>query len=106
MALELSTLSVEELVELQKQIAKEFKAREASIYKNAKAEINEVAKKYGLSIEEILNAKGSKASSKKSVAPKYRNPQNPEQTWTGRGIKPTWLKSALEAGQSLEAFLI
>ncbi|MBZ4194820.1 MAG: H-NS histone family protein [Candidatus Contendobacter sp.] len=28
--------------------------------------------------------------------PKYRNPANPEQTWTGRGKKPGWLKQAVD----------
>ena len=23
--------------------------------------------------------------------PKYRNPNNPEQTWTGRGKRPNWM---------------
>jgi DNA-binding protein H-NS len=28
--------------------------------------------------------------------PKFRNPANPEQTWTGRGKKPGWLKNAAD----------
>jgi len=32
------------------------------------------------------------------AAPKYRNPSDPEQTWSGRGRKPGWLVTALEAG--------
>lgn len=41
-------------------------------------------------------AKGAK------VAPKYRNPANAEQTWTGRGIAPLWARELREAGK-LEA---
>ena len=37
-----------------------------------------------------------KAGARKPVAPKYRNPDNPEQTWTGRGRQPTWVKEALK----------
>jgi DNA-binding protein H-NS len=40
------------------------------------------------------------------VAPKYRNPENPSETWAGRGLKPRWLASALKAGHKLEDFLI
>ena len=32
------------------------------------------------------------------VAPKYRNPKNPAQTWAGRGIKPKWLEQELAEG--------
>jgi len=41
----------------------------------------------------------------KKVAPKYRNPANPEQTWTGRGVSPTWVQ-ALKAAGTLDAALI
>jgi DNA-binding protein H-NS len=40
--------------------------------------------------------KGSKS------APKYANPADPSQTWTGRGRKPNWLIEALNEGKSLE----
>lgn len=43
----------------------------------------------GMSPEEIL-----KYSGRRKGKPKYRNPNNPEQTWTGRGKKPNWLKDA------------
>lgn len=38
--------------------------------------------------------------------PKYRDPAKPENTWAGRGKQPWWLKEKLEAGASLEDFLI
>lgn len=38
--------------------------------------------------------------------PKYRDPAKPENTWAGRGKQPGWLKEKLEAGASLEDFLI
>jgi DNA-binding protein H-NS len=41
----------------------------------------------------------------KKVAPKYRNPANPEQTWTGRGVSPTWVQALKTAG-TLDSALI
>ena len=38
--------------------------------------------------------------------PKYQDPAKPECTWAGRGKQPGWLKEKLEAGASLEDFLI
>ena len=80
-----------------------------------------LAKEAGLSAADITKALGSsKPSAKtgkapktvkkgalagKKVAPKYRNPANPEQTWTGRGVSPTWVQ-ALKAAGTLEAALI
>lgn len=37
--------------------------------------------------------------------PKYRNPEQPEQTWAGRGAKPNWLREKLAAGHSIDEFL-
>jgi DNA-binding protein H-NS len=39
-----------------------------------------------------------------SVAPKYRNPENPAETWAGRGLKPRWLAAAIKGGKKLEDF--
>ncbi len=36
---------------------------------------------------------------------RYRNPDNPEQTWAGRGRKPGWLVELLSQGKTLEDLL-
>jgi DNA-binding protein H-NS len=41
-----------------------------------------------------------------AVAPKYRNPENPAETWAGRGLKPRWLVAAIKGGKKLEDFAI
>jgi DNA-binding protein H-NS len=79
-----------------------------------------LAKEAGLTAADITKAfssgktakaaKAPKATKKgslagKKVAPKYRNPANPEQTWTGRGVSPTWVQ-ALKAAGTLESALI
>jgi DNA-binding protein H-NS len=40
------------------------------------------------------------------VAPKYRNPENPAETWSGRGLKPRWMAAAIKVGKKLEDFAI
>jgi DNA-binding protein H-NS len=42
----------------------------------------------------------------RTVAPKYRNPENPSETWAGRGLKPRWLTAAMKSGKKLEDFAI
>lgn len=85
------------------------------------AKIVALAKEAGLSAADITKALGaakpakeagktSRASKKgalagKKVAPKYRNPANPEQTWTGRGVSPAWVQTLKAAGQ-LDSALI
>ncbi len=41
-----------------------------------------------------------------AVAPKYRNPENPAETWAGRVLKPRWLAAKLKSDKRLEDFSI
>ena len=40
------------------------------------------------------------------VLPKYQNPRNLAETWSGRGIRPRWLSAQIKAGEKLNNFLI
>lgn len=40
------------------------------------------------------------------VYPKYRNPDEPSETWSGRGKQPRWLAAALKTGHKIEEFMI
>ena len=40
------------------------------------------------------------------VLPKYQNPKNPAEKWSGRGKQPRWVKAQLKSGNKLERFLI
>jgi len=40
------------------------------------------------------------------VLPKYRNPKNDAETWSGRGKQPRWLRAQLRSGKRLSSFLI
>ncbi len=64
-----------------------------------------------LSSLERINGHGSRKTDRRRgprgpVAPKYRNPKDPTQTWAGRGLKPRWLTAALASGKKLEDFAV
>ena len=40
------------------------------------------------------------------VYPKYRNPDQPSETWTGRGKQPRWLVAQLKSGKRIDDFRI
>ena len=40
------------------------------------------------------------------VLPKFRNPAEPHQTWSGRGKRPRWVTELLDAGRSFQDFQI
>jgi DNA-binding protein H-NS len=43
---------------------------------------------------------------RRGVSAKYRNPDNPVETWAGRGRKPKWVEDRIAQGASLEDLLI
>ncbi|MEM6387511.1 MAG: H-NS histone family protein [Pseudomonadota bacterium] len=101
--LALDKLSLDELKTLQKDVERaigDFKKRKRG---EAMKEIQAVAKKHGLSVDDIV---GGKAKGRKAKAPaKYRNPKDASQEWSGRGRQPAWFKEAVSAGkkpQSME----
>jgi len=40
------------------------------------------------------------------VQPKYQNPANPEETWSGRGKQPAWVVAKLKSGKKLDDLAI
>jgi len=40
------------------------------------------------------------------VLPKFRNPEQPSETWAGRGKTPRWLATQLQSGKNKEEFRI
>ncbi|GAB5447392.1 H-NS histone family protein [Gymnodinialimonas sp.] len=101
----LEKLSVEELKYLQKETAAAIASFEDRKRAEAIAELETVAAKHGYKLADLVGGKVSKKA-KTSGPAKYRHPENPEKTWTGRGRQPNWIKEALGAGKSLDDFAI
>jgi DNA-binding protein H-NS len=40
------------------------------------------------------------------VSPKFRNPDKPSETWSGRGKRPRWLVAQLKSGKRIDDFRI
>ena len=50
--------------------------------------------------------KAPKRRSYPTVFPKCRNPNQPSETWAGRGKQPRWLAAELKSGKRLDDFRI
>lgn len=102
----LDNMSYAELKAIAPMIPAKIAEREKAERNAVKAELAELAKSKGFEMDDLFGA-GSKATKeKKAVAPKYRNPADASQTWTGRGRKPKWVVEELATGGTLDDFLI
>lgn len=102
MKINLNSMSKEQLTALQKDVENALKTLESRKKAEALAAAEKAAKEFGFSLNDILRKE--RASGKRP--PKYRNPDNPKQTWTGRGRKPDWLKAELKKGRDPQDFAI
>lgn len=98
-------MSREELDQLKERIDKRLVELEKEQRAAALSEMRAIAKRHGVSIEEMVELATANATPSGAL-PKYRDPSNPSNTWTGRGRKPKWLVAALEAGADIETFAI
>lgn len=98
MSIDLSTLTRKELVDLRSQLDAAIAAAEQREKEEALKAVEEAAAQYGFTLSEIAGAAKSNAGKRPKAAPKYRNPENPEETWSGRGRKPQWIHAALTKG--------
>jgi DNA-binding protein H-NS len=68
--------------------------------------IHALIKAEGYSFDDVFGGRAKPRRVIGKVKPKYRNPVNPEQTWTGRGKRPHWFNDALKSGKKEKDLLI
>lgn len=103
--IDLDAMERDELITLQKKVDKALKDYDTRKRAEAIAAARDAAKEHGYALDDLLQG-GSGAGGKAKGVPKYANPENPSDTWTGRGRKPKWLEERLAAGDDQEEFLI
>jgi DNA-binding protein H-NS len=119
MSIDLQGLSAKDLDSLINQAKK----RKTTLKKRkplatVRAKLNAAAAAEGYTIAELFGtaARAGAATVRKAaptkgrklgkVAPKYRNPANAKETWTGRGKQPRWMAALTKKGKKPEEFLI
>ena len=106
MSQDLSHLSLEELHALAARAKKALEDKQRESRRSVIAQIKELADSIGVTVTITDGEKTVSSRRGGKVAPKYRNPHNPNQTWTGRGVKPRWLAALISEGRQPEEFLI
>jgi DNA-binding protein H-NS len=99
MAMDLNTMSSAEFKQLQADLANAIEARQKEDLRSAHLAAEKAVGEFGFSLEDVFPSAVKRPTGK--AVPKYRNPGNPGQTWTGRGRKPKWVYEVLQAGADL-----
>ena len=117
MTFDISSLTKKELVALRRKVDRAIESIDARMLERARREARQLAQSYGVALGDLIEVpkSGAKAAAKPKarktagrgkVAPKYRDPENPKVTWTGRGRTPKWVAERLAGGKSLSDLAI
>jgi DNA-binding protein H-NS len=98
----LEKMSYAELADIETQIERLKSEKQNAERAAVRQRLVDLAKEHGFDIHDLFG-KGRKGS----VAVKFRDPKNPDNTWTGRGRMPRWMVAATKGGKARkEDFLI
>jgi DNA-binding protein H-NS len=97
--MQLRSMSIEKLTTLRNQVEAALTTKVANERRTLQVELDRLSR-FG------TGRVGFRGRSRGTVAPKYRNPEDPTETWAGRGLTPRWLAAAIKAGGKLEDFAI
>lgn len=108
--LEFDSIGLDELWSLHEQITKVLSTR--ILAQKQELEQRLLQLNSGTIGGEMIDLKPSRANGSQQrrkyprVLPKFQNPSEPGETWSGRGKRPRWLVAALKAGSKIEDFEI
>ena len=100
MGINLEKMSRKELLELRDQVEKALKSAEVRERQEALKAAEKAVAEFGFSLSDLTPGQSRSGKGTKSQ-PKYRNPANVDQTWTGRGRKPQWVHDAIKSGADI-----
>ena len=101
---DLEKMTYAQLTEMEAKIERIKLEKQNSERAAVRKQLMDMAKEHGFDIRELMDGR---KKGKGTVAAKYRDPKNPENTWTGRGRMPHWMVAATRGGKaSKDDFLI
>lgn len=104
---DIDNLNIDQLRELTEKAQVLIEKKKSAEIDDAFRQLLDVAASVNMTLDELIaHGQKTKRVVKRSVAPRYRNPNNLEQTWTGRGKKPRWVQDLLDQGKQLDELMI
>lgn len=101
--MDLNKLNSTELKALKEEVDRKVKETDADTKRMLLNKFSHMAEEAGFTLEEVVGLLDSRRG---PVKAKYRHPDDPEITWSGRGRTPTWLKELEDNGRDRERFRV
>ncbi len=95
--------SVKELTILAERVEQAIATRREERAVEMLSHLARSAEEEGMDLQDVL-ARSSKGATRRTTlaSVRYRNPEKPEEMWSGRGRKPRWLVAYEEGGGDIE----
>ena len=98
---DLAKMPLDQLWRLHEQIIQLLDRKLQQEARKLQQRLDELGRKFGGTPDDIPQRRPYP-----KVKPKFRNPKEPSETWSGRGKQPRWISELLVSGRSLEEFRI
>ncbi|WP_209425757.1 H-NS histone family protein [Pararhodobacter sp. SW119] len=109
---DLEKMSPRELEDLARQVTAMAEKKKDQFKKDLRKELVDRIRAEGFTVGDIFPEAGTgargrkKSSSASNAGVKFQDPNNPENTWSGAGRLPNWLKEAVKQGHEKEEFAV
>ena len=105
--IDLDTMSVDEMWRLHEKIGQVLSVRLTSEKRELEKRLAQLRRENEMhAVSAEVTGVSRERRKYPRVYPKYRNPNDPSETWSGRGKQPRWLVAALKTGHKIEEFMI
>jgi DNA-binding protein H-NS len=106
----LDAMSIDEMWQLHEEISAVLSIRLTSEKRELEKRLAQLRREKEMRQSESADSQARDAPRERRkyprVFPKYRNPNVPTETWSGRGKQPRWLTAALKTGHTIDEFVI
>ena len=105
--IDLDAMSVDEMWNLHEQIGQILSVRLTSEKRELEKRLAHLRREHEMNPASLEVSSTPRERRKyPRVYPKFQNPEEPSETWSGRGKQPRWLSAALKTGHKIEEFMI
>lgn len=104
--LNLEAMSIDDMWQLHEEIGQILSVRLTSEKRELEKRLAQLRREKETNLAEPAEGAPRERRKYPRVYPKYRNPDEPSQTWSGRGKQPRWLTAALRTGHTIDEFVI